>query len=104
MTFPRLRWATAVLVTLALLGAPAAWALPGNGESRAVRPLEAPGLFASLQDLLALLFPAGAKNRASIDPDGVTVEDDNRSGIDPNGVTAPAVPEDENRASIDPNG
>jgi hypothetical protein len=100
MTFTRLRLATAVFVTLTLLGAPAAQAFPGGG-SRAVRSLEAPGFFSTLQGLLARLFPAGAKNRASIDPNGATAPDENRAGIDPDGA---AVPENENRVTIDPNG
>lgn len=90
MTCKRLRLAASVLVGLALLTAPAAWALPGSSGlgARAVPAREAPGLFVGLWNLFARLLPdLGLKNRAGIDPNGAQTApgSDNRIGIDPNG-------------------
>ena len=96
MTCKRLRLAVAVLVGLALLGAPTARALPALGglEGPALPAREAPGFFASLWGLFTRLVPVFEANRASIDPNGA------QAAPDPNGDQAGS----DNRVTIDPNG
>lgn len=91
MTYRQFRQAAVLFVGLALLAAPAARAFPGpaaDGKSLRVLEVEASDLLSGVWDLLTrFLSGLGAKNRASIDPDGASspLESDNRVSIDPNG-------------------